>query len=85
MRKAGEVEMMTVQEAISCLEGVLCGAELLETDVDDITDLLREREAVEPKRGFAKTQKAWFCGACGFRLNREGRFCSKCGRQVKWE
>lgn len=38
------MEMMTVQEAISCLEGVLCGVELLETDVDDITDLLRERE-----------------------------------------
>lgn len=36
--------MMTIQEAISCLEGVLCGAELLETDVDDITDLLREQE-----------------------------------------
>ena len=41
---------------------------------------LNEQDAVEPKRGFVMTQKAWFCGACGFRLNRAGRFCSKCGR-----
>ena len=47
-------------------------------------DLLKEQEAVVPKRGLSKTQTAWFCGACGFRLNRAGRFCSKCGQAVKW-
>lgn len=36
--------MMTIQEAISCLEGVLCGAELLETDVDDIVYWLQKQE-----------------------------------------
>ena len=51
----------------------------------DALSLLKEQEAVEPKRGFAWTQKAWFCGACGFRLNKAGRFCSKCGRAVKWD
>ena len=69
-----------------------CGAcpyrenRLCEEDLgNDIFALLKENEAVEPKRGFANTQKAWFCGACGFRLNRAGRFCSKCGKKVKWE
>ena len=51
---------------------------------DDAIELLKEQKAVEPNRGLAKTQKAWFCGACGFRLNRAGRFCPKCGRLVKW-
>jgi len=46
---------------------------------------LKEQEAVEPKRGFALTQKAWYCGVCGFRLNRAGRFCAKCGQVVKWD
>ena len=83
--------MMTVQEAISCLEGVLCGAELLETDVDDITDLLREQEAVEPKwidfeDSFTGEKfKVPKCGACESLLLSDALYCFRCGRKVKWD
>ena len=83
--------MMTIQEAISCLEGVLCGAELLETDVDDITDLLHEREPAKvttrriPANGGSIV---WTCGKCGADLapnNAKAKYCSSCGKAVKWE
>ena len=51
----------------------------------DALALLKEQKAVKPKKGLAITQKAWFCGVCDFRLNTSGKFCAKCGREVKWE
>lgn len=83
--------MMTVQEAISCLEGVLCGAELLETDVDDITDLLREQEPVDAIRdseAYGKGEFGVWWYACGNRhgvIDYKDPFCRHCGREVNWD
>ena len=92
--KGSEMRMMTVQEAISCLEGVLCGAELLETDVDDIADLLREQESVEPlaiRKDIVDEVYDWIaeCPACGMTWAMwhpdRMRFCPSCGKAVKWD
>ena len=53
--------------------------------VDNAISLLKEQEPVEPKRGFVFTRKGWFCGSCGYRLNRTCGYCAKCGRSVKWD
>ena len=47
--------------------------------------LLKEQEPVKPVQHLVYTTKGWFCGACDGRLNRLGKYCSFCGRAVKWE
>ena len=84
---------MTIQQAISYLEGILCGAEPLETDIDDIINLLREQEPVEPDElvddfypiGDPLRTIGWQCGYCGERIAGYDSFCPNCGRKVKWE
>lgn len=81
--------MMTIQDAISHLEGVLCGAEPLKTDIDDIICLLREQEAVKPVVHITNanlTNGADFaCGKCGGSfLHKAVNFCPWCGKAVKW-
>lgn len=53
-------------------------------------ELLKEQEAVmrtsrDRPNGFGFV---WTCGACGSDLhpnNRQAKFCSHCGREVKWD
>lgn len=53
--------------------------------VRDALDLLKEQEAVEPKQ----IGQGWFCGACDALLSigneKIVKFCSMCGKPVKWE
>jgi hypothetical protein len=53
--------------------------------VEDILELLKKQEAVKPVQHLIYTTRGWFCGACDGRLNRLGKYCSFCGRKVKWE
>ena len=48
--------------------------------VEDILELLKEQEAVEPTWSRGKP----FCGACGLRTH-DGKFCSECGKPIAWE
>ena len=51
----------------------------------DVLALLKEQEAVKPIRKLAYTKQGWFCGNCDNRLNRNGKYCSFCGKPVLWE
>jgi hypothetical protein len=57
----------------------------LEHDWRMCTKLLKEQEAVKPIRKLAYTKQGWFCGNCDNRLNRNGKYCSFCGKPVLWE
>ena len=54
----------------------------------DALALLKEQEAVKPKskvRHGASAQIQHFCGNCNTMLHGKPKFCSECGRSVKWE
>lgn len=56
----------------------------------DILELLKEQEAVEPKKendGNPEPWTAWWyvCGDCGQPIDRMDRYCRRCGKQVKWD
>lgn len=50
--------------------------------------LLKEQEAVKPKskvRHGANAQIQHFCGNCNSMLHGKLKYCSECGKAVKWE
>ena len=50
-------------------------------------ELLKEQEAVKPKskvRYGANAQIQHFCGRCNAMLHGKPKFCSECGKAVKW-
>lgn len=52
----------------------------------DVLELLKEQEPVKPTWSQGKA----YCGNCGQKLSRkcdgiERRYCSFCGKEVKWE
>ena len=55
---------------------------------DDAIVLLKEQEAVKPKskvRHGANGQIQHFCGNCNSMLHGKPKYCSECGKGVKWE
>ena len=75
---------MTIQQAISYLEGVLCGAEPLETDIDDIIDLLREQEPVPVNVRREMDISGGTCPKCLNWIQRQYNYCPFCGKAVEW-
>lgn len=51
--------------------------------IDDAVALLKEQEAVEPRRD-ANYVRMFRCGACGKYVGFIDSYCSNCGRKVKW-
>ena len=54
---------------------------------DSYGDLLKEQEAVKPKskvRHGANAQIQHFCGNCMTLLHGKPKYCSECGRRMKW-
>ena len=51
----------------------------------DALELLKEQEAVEPKKGNTPEESAFDCGNCGYPLWEDELYCAHCGRPVKWE
>lgn len=50
--------------------------------------LMKQQEAIKPRsksRHGAYAQIQHFCGNCNAMLHGKPRFCSSCGRGVKWE
>lgn len=56
---------------------------------DDILDLLKEQEPIEPISYMDGLVQRFACGKCGKHLLYatwgHDNFCSKCGRAVKWD
>lgn len=62
------------------------GAAFLEL-MANVLALLKEQEAVKPLskvRHGANAQIQHFCGNCRSMLHGKPKFCSECGRSVKW-
>ena len=56
--------------------------------IDDALAILKEQEAVKPRsvsRHGAYPQIQHYCGNCNAFLPRKQKYCSECGRAVKWE
>ena len=54
----------------------------------DTLKLLKEQEPVKPKskvRHGANSQIQHFCGNCNSMLHGKPKYCSECGKGVKWE
>ena len=51
----------------------------------DIRELLKEQEAVEPRRIDGKRNHFIKCGSCNCDLLTGYLFCPRCGKAVKWE
>ena len=54
---------------------------------DSALELLKDQEAVKPKskvRHGANAQIQHFCGNCNTMLHGKPKFCSECGKAVKW-
>lgn len=50
----------------------------------DALALLKEQDAVEPKKQIEETE--WIvCGHCNGHIIHKWKFCPSCGRQVKWD
>ena len=61
---------------------------LMADDCDEVLALLKEQEAIKPKskvRHGANAQIQHFCGNCNTMLHGKPKYCSECGRSVKWE
>lgn len=58
------------------------------SEAEYVLELLKKQEAVKPKskvRHGANAQIQHFCGYCNTMLHGKPKFCSECGRWVKWE
>lgn len=59
-----------------------------EDEIERLNELLKEQEPVEPKvePAIVPTFKAYSCGHCDavFHLWRQ-KYCTNCGRKVKWD
>lgn len=68
---------------------ISCGDPLMEL-LKDVRELLKEQEAVEPKKikGFNQpcyVHYAFICKNCRTDLIQGQPYCAGCGRPVKWE
>ena len=60
----------------------------IEERASDALALLEEQDAVKPKsksRHGANAQIQHFCGNCNSMLHGKPKYCSECGKGVKWE
>lgn len=63
-------------------DGTLVCADAL---MRDALELLKEQDAVEPKYIDGKRNHFILCGNCNTDLMRGMKYCSYCGRAVKWD
>lgn len=61
------------------------GQECVDRMKADALVLLKEQEAVEPRRIDGKRNHSIKCGNCNYDLLTGYMFCPHCGRAVKWE
>jgi len=58
--------------------------DLIDVVREDAITLLKEQEAVEPRRVDGKQNHFIKCGNCNYDLMTGFQFCPHCGRAVKW-
>ena len=58
---------------------------LTQDQAKDILNLLKEQEAVRPRRIDGKRNHFIKCGNCNYDLMAGLKFCPYCGQKVKWE
>ena len=47
--------------------------------------LLKEQEAVKPKKADNPEESEYCCGICGYPLWLDEFYCAHCGRRIEWE
>ena len=52
---------------------------------DDFHALLKEQEAVKPKKADNPEESEYCCGICGYPLWLDELYCAHCGRRIGWE
>lgn len=64
------------------LDGIMPGCAEL---VRKANNKLKEQEPIEPINVNDSITETWFvCGNCGLQIGPSDKFCSDCGRAVKW-
>ncbi len=51
----------------------------------DALALLKEQEAVKPKKADNPDESEYCCGICGYPLWLDEFYCAHCGRRIEWE
>ena len=51
----------------------------------DALALLKEQEAIEPKKTDSPEESEYCCGICGYPLWLDELYCAHCGRPILWE
>jgi len=89
MDKEGEKVMPDREKIIKDLEFCVNGHYKVELSLaTKILALLKEQEPIKPKskvRHGENGQIQHWCGNCMAMLHGKPKYCSNCGRQVKWE
>lgn len=72
------------------LHHVYCNYQQLLNDVIDALELLKEQEAVEPKKtAYQRVDHTiafrYRCGTCNMSIFPSYKYCPFCGQAVKWE
>lgn len=84
---------MDREKVIKKAERIMCSTvdrNMIDAFCEDVIGLLKEQEAVmrTSRTGINGFSIIWTCGSCGSDLhpnNAKAKFCSNCGRPVKWE
>lgn len=84
-----------IEEVLATLDGFRMSDEMtysaysaLYDQISLLDDLLKEHEPVKPKskvRHGAYGQIQHFCGNCNAMLHGKQKYCSECGKEVKWD
>ena len=51
----------------------------------DALALLKEQDAVKPKKANNPDESEYCCGICGYPLWLDEFYCAHCGRRIEWE
>lgn len=54
-------------------------------DIEAAIALLKEPEAVKPKKADNPEESEYCCGICGYPLWLDELYCAHCGRRIEWE
>lgn len=53
--------------------------------LEDAIAMLKEQDAVKPKKADNPEESEYCCGICGYPLWLDEFYCAHCGRRIGWE
>lgn len=80
--------MSKIENTIAGINKILSETDEYDGVLWDVIALLKEQEPIKPKskvRHGENGQIQHWCGNCMAMLHGKPKYCSNCGRQVKWE